>query len=198
MTRFLVFVLLMAITALGTELTSPPADQTPQITFNKNVLPVLQKNCQVCHRPGGVAPMSFMTFESTRPWAKAIKAAVINKKMPPWFADPHVGEFRNAPKLTPDDVNTLAGWADRGASEGNPADKPTAASGHRVGESSRTLLSPCPSLIGLQRRAQERSRNSLFRTPSRKIHGYRLLRFVRAIPPSCTTLLSRFRRIPWP
>ena len=127
MTRFLVFVLLMAITALGTELTSPTADQTPQITFNKNVLPVLQKNCQVCHRPGGVAPMSFMTYESTRPWAKAIKAAVINKKMPPWFADPHVGEFRNAPKLTPDDVNTLAGWADRGASEGNPADKPPAA-----------------------------------------------------------------------
>jgi len=127
MTRFLVFVLLMAITALGTELTSPPADQSPQITFNKDVLPVLQKNCQVCHRPGGVAPMSFLTYESTRPWAKAIKAAVINKKMPPWFADPHVGQFRNAPKLTPADVNTLAAWVDRGAAEGNPADKPPAA-----------------------------------------------------------------------
>ena len=126
MTRFLVFVLLMAITALGTELTGPPADQSPQITFNKDVLPVLQNNCQVCHRPGGVAPMSFMTYESTRPWAKAIKAAVINKKMPPWFADPHVGEFRNAPKLTPADVNTLAAWVDRGAAEGNPADKPPA------------------------------------------------------------------------
>jgi len=126
MTRFLVFVLLTAITALGTELTNPPADQSPQITFNKDVLPVLQKNCQVCHRPGGVAPMSFLTYESTRPWAKAIKAAVINKKMPPWFADPHVGEFRNAPKLTAADVNTLAGWADRGAFEGNPADKPPA------------------------------------------------------------------------
>jgi len=126
MTRFLVFVLLMAITALGTELTSPPADQSPQITFNKDVLPVLQKNCQVCHRPGGVAPMSFLTYESTRPWAKAIKAAVINQKMPPWFADPHVGEFRNAPKLTPADVNTLTAWADRGASEGSPATKPPA------------------------------------------------------------------------
>jgi hypothetical protein len=127
MTRFLVFVLLTAITALGTAgLATPPADQSPQITFNKDVLPVLQKNCQTCHRPGGVAPMSFMTYESTRPWAKAIKAAVVNKKMPPWFADPHVGEFRNAPKLTPTDVNTLAAWADRGAFEGNPADRPPA------------------------------------------------------------------------
>jgi hypothetical protein len=126
MTRFLVFVLLTAITALGTELTSPPADQSPQITFNKDVLPVLQKNCQVCHRPGGVAPMSFMTYESTRPWAKAIKAAVINKKMPPWFADPHIGEFRNAPKVTSADITTLAAWADTGAVEGNPAYRPAA------------------------------------------------------------------------
>lgn len=126
MTRFLVFVLLTAITALGTELTGPPADQSPQITFNKDVLAVLQKNCQVCHRPGGVAPMSFMTYESTRPWAKAIKAAVINQKMPPWFADPHIGEFRNAPKVTSADIATLTAWADTGAFEGNPANKPPA------------------------------------------------------------------------
>ena len=85
MTRFLVFVLLTAMTALGTEITTPSAssNQTPA-TFNKNVLPVLQKNCQVCHRPGGVAPMSFMTYESTRPWAKAIREAVVSKQMPPW------------------------------------------------------------------------------------------------------------------
>src|SRR5262252_445063 len=126
MSRFLVFVLLTTITVLGAETTSPtvPSNQSTVTTFNKDVLPVLQKNCQVCHRTGGVAPMSFLTYESIRPWAKAIKAAVINKKMPPWFADPHVGEFRNAPKLTAADVNTLAAWADHGALEGNPADKP--------------------------------------------------------------------------
>jgi hypothetical protein len=125
MTRFLVFVLLTAMTALGTEISSPstPSDQTSIKTFNKDVLPVLEQNCQVCHRQGGIAPMSFQTYESTRPYAKAIKTAVINKKMPPWFADPHYGEFRNAPKLTEADIKTLAEWADGGAKEGNAADK---------------------------------------------------------------------------
>ena len=64
-------------------------------TFYKDVLPVLQNNCQECHRPGEAAPMSFLTYESTRPWAKAIKAAVVTKKMPPWFADPNHGRFAN-------------------------------------------------------------------------------------------------------
>src|SRR5262245_47215288 len=129
MSRFLVFVLLTAMTALGTEIAAPtgPSDQSALVTFNKDVLPLLQNNCQACHRAGGVAPMAFTSYESTRPYAKAIKAAVINNKMPPWFADPHVGEFRNAPKLTPADVKTIAAWVDRGASEGNPADKPAAA-----------------------------------------------------------------------
>jgi hypothetical protein len=128
MTRFLVFVLLMAMTALGTQISSPsvPSGQAPLVTFNKDVLPILQNNCQVCHRPGEVAPMSFLTYESTRPWAKAIKAAVLSKKMPPWFADPHYGGFRNAPKLTQAEINTLAAWADSGAREGNAEDKPAA------------------------------------------------------------------------
>jgi hypothetical protein len=70
--------------------------------------------------------MSFMTYDSVRPWAKAIKTAVINKQMPPWFADPHVGQFRNGPKITDEDIRTLAAWADAGAPEGNAADKPAA------------------------------------------------------------------------
>src|SRR5262245_36012957 len=128
MTRFLVFVLLTAVTALGTEISSPsvPPDQAPLVTFNKDVLPILQKNCQSCHRPGEVAPMSFLTYDSTRPWAKAIKAAVLSKKMPPWFADPQYGDFRNAPKLTSAERNTLAAWADTGAREGNPGERPAA------------------------------------------------------------------------
>jgi hypothetical protein len=129
MSRFVVFVLLTAVTTLEAQIPSPsvPPDQK-SVTFNKDVLPILQKNCQMCHRPGDVAPMSFLTYESTRPWAKAIKAAVLSRKMPPWFADPHYGEFRNAPELTPMDINTLAAWVDGGAREGDPADKPPAAS----------------------------------------------------------------------
>jgi hypothetical protein len=126
MNRFLVVLLLTAMTALGSQ-NSPASvytDQTPPVTFNKDVLPILQRNCQACHRPGEVAPMSFLTYESTRPYAKAIKFAVLSEKMPPWFADPHDGEFRNAPKLTQMDIQTLAAWADTGAREGDAADKP--------------------------------------------------------------------------
>jgi len=128
MSRFLVFVLLAAITALGTEPSSSvKSDQAPLVTFNKDVLPILQNNCQTCHRAGGIAPMSFATYESTRPWAKAIKSAVLSRQMPPWFADPHYSEFRNAPKLTKADMDALALWADTGAREGSPADRPAPA-----------------------------------------------------------------------
>src|SRR5215468_9530186 len=126
MKRFFVFALLAAMTALGTEVASvsSTSDQTAAVTFNKDILPILEKNCQGCHQPGAAAPMSFLTYESTRPWAKAMKAAVLNKQMPPWFADPHYGEFRNAPKLTESDAHMIATWADTGANEGNSADKP--------------------------------------------------------------------------
>jgi len=71
--------------------------------------------------------MSLLTYETTRPWAKAIKTAVVSKKMPPWFADSHYGDFRNAPKLTATDIKTLVAWADSGSSEGAAADKTSAA-----------------------------------------------------------------------
>ena len=92
----------------------------PATSFYKEVLPVLQKNCQGCHRPGEVAPMSFLTYESTRPWAKAIREAVLTKKMPPWFADPHVGRFANDRSLSKADVETLVRWAESGAEAGDP------------------------------------------------------------------------------
>jgi len=94
------------------------------VTFYKDVLPVLEKNCQGCHRPGEAAPMSFLTYDTTRPWAKAIKEAVLSKKMPPWFADPHYGKFSNDRTLAPADVNTLVSWAETGAKPGNPNDAP--------------------------------------------------------------------------
>ena len=93
-------------------------------TFNKDVLPVLQKNCQVCHRPGEAAPMSLLTYESARPWAKAMKAAVLSRKMPPWFADPKYGHFVNDARLADADVETIAAWVDAGAPEGDPKDRP--------------------------------------------------------------------------
>jgi hypothetical protein len=94
------------------------------VTFNKDVLPVLQKNCQTCHRPGQAAPMSFLTYESTRPWAKAMKQAVLQHKMPPWFAAPTSGHFLNDPSLKQAEIDVITRWADNGAPEGNPKDAP--------------------------------------------------------------------------
>lgn len=93
-------------------------------TFNKDVLPILQNNCQVCHRPGEVAPMSFLTYKETRPWAKAIVAATVSRKMPPWFADPNYGHFANERNLTDDQIRTLMAWADAGAPEGDSREMP--------------------------------------------------------------------------
>jgi hypothetical protein len=99
--------------------TNPPA-----VTFNKDVAPVLQKNCQGCHRPGEAAPFSLLTYEQARPWAKAMKEAVRMKKMPPWFAEPHYGKFSNDRSLPQKDADILAAWADAGAPEGDPKDLP--------------------------------------------------------------------------
>ncbi len=94
------------------------------ITFHRDVLPVLQRNCQTCHRPGEVAPMSLLTYDEVRPWAKSIKTAVLNKKMPPWFAGEHSTQFSNDRSLSAADRNTLIAWVDAGAPAGNAADAP--------------------------------------------------------------------------
>ena len=103
--------------AMAAEVSSGP-------TFNKDVLPVLQKNCQTCHRPGQIAPMSFLDYKSTRPWAKAMKVAVETRKMPPWFADHQFGEFQNDRTLPQTDIDIITKWADAGAPEGDAKDAP--------------------------------------------------------------------------
>ena len=96
------------------------------VTFHKDVEPILQRNCQSCHRPGQAAPMSFLTYQNARPWAKAMKAAVMTRKMPPWFADPRYGHFVNDRSLQQSDIDTISKWADSGAAEGDAADAPVA------------------------------------------------------------------------
>jgi mono/diheme cytochrome c family protein len=96
-----------------------------QATFNKDVLPILQKNCQVCHRPGEVAPMSLMTYQDARPWAKAMKTATTSGKMPPWSVEPEYDHhFSNVARLTPAEIGAIASWADNSAPEGNASDRP--------------------------------------------------------------------------
>jgi hypothetical protein len=102
------------------------APDPSKVTFNKDVLPILQKNCQSCHRPGEVAPMSLLTYSDARPWAKAIKGAVVSRKMPPWLAEASFGHFKNDRTLSTQDIATLTAWADNGALEGDAKDKPAA------------------------------------------------------------------------
>jgi hypothetical protein len=95
-------------------------------TFTKDVAPILQRACQECHQPGAIGPMPLVTYADVRPWAKAIRQKVLAREMPPWFIDPRVGatRFKNDPTLTNDEIETIVGWADAGAAQGNPADLP--------------------------------------------------------------------------
>ena len=107
---------LLAVTTL--------AVAAPTVTFNKDVLPILQKNCQECHRSGEIAPFSLLSYAEARPWAKSIKQAVTTRKMPPWFADPEFNHFANDKRLSQANIDTLVAWVDGGAVEGNAKDKP--------------------------------------------------------------------------
>ena len=93
-------------------------------TFAKDVAPILFERCVVCHRPGEVAPMSLTSYETVRPWSRAIKAKVESREMPPWHADPAFGRFRNDRSLTHDEIDTIVRWVDAGAPRGNDADLP--------------------------------------------------------------------------
>src|SRR6476620_7342717 len=85
------------------------------VTFHKDVEPILQRNCQTCHRPAQVAPMSFLTYQNVRLWAKAMKAGVVARKMPQWFADPQHGPYLNDRSLKQNEIDTIGKWADAGA-----------------------------------------------------------------------------------
>ncbi|HSO76605.1 MAG TPA: hypothetical protein VLU47_17360, partial [Blastocatellia bacterium] len=111
---------LPAIRAKGPE----PSAKT--VTFNKEVAPIFYKSCAECHRPGEAAPFSVLNYKDVRPWAKSIKEKVVNREMPPWHADPHVGRWANDPRLTKAQVETIASWVDGGAKAGDPNDLPPA------------------------------------------------------------------------
>jgi hypothetical protein len=107
------------------------------ITFHKDIEPILQNNCQSCHRPGQAGPMSLLSYENVRPWAKAMKNAVVTRKMPPWFADARYGHFANDRSLKQTDIDTIARWADRERPRAT-LDAPVAGTGpETVGRSNR-------------------------------------------------------------
>ncbi len=125
-------VIFIALIALSAHTSALAADAKPtsagreQVTFSKDVAPILQAKCQECHQPNSIAPMSLITFRETRPWARSIKERVGTRQMPPWHIDRSVGvqKFKNDMSLTDEQVDTIVRWVDGGAPEGDPKDMP--------------------------------------------------------------------------
>lgn len=116
--KFAAMTCILGASALAAELGPAP------VTFYRDVLPILQRKCQTCHQPGQIAPVSFLSYENTRPWAGAIKILTATGQMPPWSAYPRRGHMLTFRALTPREVEILARWADTGAPEGNPGEAP--------------------------------------------------------------------------
>ena len=136
----------LAVTVLI--LTAIPSARTNSAaipTFSKEVAPILFKNCAACHRPGDIAPMSLLTYESARPWAKSIREQVAAGNMPPWHASQPHGVFSNDRRLNEKDKDTLIRWADGGAPKGDPQDLPPApkfAEGWEIGTPDAVISMP--------------------------------------------------------
>jgi hypothetical protein len=116
-----------AFVAIATAATAQtPAAGSAAPTFTKDVAPILQRSCVTCHRPGESAPMSLMTYDDVRPWARSVKTRVVAREMPPWHIDRNIGiqKFKDDPSLSDKEIQTIARWVDAGSPRGNPADMP--------------------------------------------------------------------------
>ena len=118
---FLAVIAVPVVAGAQSQGSTPPAP-----TFTKDVAPILQRSCQNCHREGSIAPMSLLTYEETRPWARSIRQRVSLREMPPWFIDRNIGirKFKDDISLTDAEIATITSWVDGGTLRGNPADMP--------------------------------------------------------------------------
>src|SRR5262245_37590536 len=108
---------------LATQISSATSN-TKSVTFNKDIAPILFAKCVSCHRTGEIAPMSLMTYQEARPWAKSIREKVVSKQMPPWSADPKYGQWANDPRLSQQELDTIVSWVEAGAPKGEDKDLP--------------------------------------------------------------------------
>jgi hypothetical protein len=116
------FSAVLAITGSAVAADAP----TGQVTYSKDVAPIFQAKCQSCHQPNSIAPMSLISYQESRPWARSIKDRVSTRQMPPWHIDPSVGvqHFKNDMSLSQDQIDTIVKWVDGGALQGDPKDMP--------------------------------------------------------------------------
>ena len=114
------------VAVMGLTAQTAAAQSSP--TFTKDVVPILQRACQRCHRPNSMGPMSLVTYEDVRPWARSVKQRVVQREMPPWHIDRTVGiqRFKDDPSLSDEEIATIVAWVDAGSPQGNAADMPPA------------------------------------------------------------------------
>jgi peroxiredoxin len=118
-----------------------------RITYAKHVSRILQNNCQECHRPGQIAPMSLLTFDDALAWSETIREVITEGRMPPWYADPRYGKFSNDRRLSKEDKETLLAWLDNGTPRGEDKDLPPPRrfpEGWSIGEPDIVLQMPKP------------------------------------------------------
>ena len=147
----------LAVTAIAVG--SPESTAAQEATFTQDVAPILHRSCVNCHRPGSIAPMSLLTYEDVRPWARAIKNRISRPdgdpdRMPPWFIEKNVGiqKFKDDPSLTDDEIDTIVRWIDSGAPRGNPAEMPEidlAAREWTIGKPDLIVSSPKMTLLAV-------------------------------------------------
>jgi hypothetical protein len=128
--------ILIPMSIVGQSPQNQNAKVQKEVTFTKDVAPIVFENCVYCHRAGEAAPFSLLSYTEARPWARAIKQAVVQRQMPPWLADPHYGEYANQRRLTDRQIETIAAWVDGGAKEGDAKELPQApqfADGWQIG-----------------------------------------------------------------
>ncbi len=124
--RGMVLAALSLVMMLSAPAAARAAEPAKAPTFTKDVAPIFQAKCEACHRPDSMAPMSLVTYQDARPWAKSIKARVAARQMPPWHIDKNVGiqEFKNDRSLSDREIDTITRWVDAGAPIGDPKDMP--------------------------------------------------------------------------
>src|SRR5262249_47626316 len=121
----------------------PVSAATP--TYSRDIAPILYKHCATCHHPNDIAPMSLLNYQEVKPWAAAIRDAVLSRKMPPWKADPHVGKWSNDPSLSAAEIAAIKAWVEGGKPQGDPKERPAApvfADGWRAGQPDAIISIP--------------------------------------------------------
>jgi hypothetical protein len=104
------------------------ASVADDVTYTRDVAPIIQQNCEVCHRPGGIGPMDLVTYDDVRRYARRVREQVANRLMPPYYYDNDIGiqELQHDWRLSDEDIATVVAWVDQGSVEGDPADLPVA------------------------------------------------------------------------